>query len=78
MRTDYFRLLAMDRQECGVSLNLAKLEHQAMIEEELRDAEFLVLDNLSTLVSGGRENDAESWDSMQEWLVRKAPVTRLR
>jgi hypothetical protein len=28
-----------------------------------------VLDNLSTLVNGGRENDAESWDGMQGWLL---------
>ncbi len=36
----------------------------------LDGAEFLVLDNLSTLVNGGRENDAESWVGMQGWLLR--------
>jgi putative DNA primase/helicase len=66
---DYFRIIAMDRQEMGVSLNLARPDHQAMVESRLDDAELLILDNISTLVSGGRENDAESWDSMQPWLL---------
>jgi putative DNA primase/helicase len=35
----------------------------------LDGTELLVLDNLSTLVNGGRENDAESWDQMQGWLL---------
>ena len=53
----------------GVSLNLAHPDNQARIESYLEDAEFLILDNISTLVSGGRENDADSWDTMQPWLL---------
>src|SRR3712207_7989380 len=60
----------MDVQELGTSLNLALPEHQAAIEAALGDAEFLVLDNRSKLVSGGRENEAESWTSMQAWVLR--------
>ena len=59
----------MDCQPLGTSLNLARPEHQAAVEEKLEGAELLVLDNLSTLVNGGRENDAESWDGMQGWLL---------
>jgi hypothetical protein len=66
---DHFRFLAMDLQELGTGLNLAKAEHQMAVEKELDGVEFLVLDNLSTLVSAGRENDAESWDAMQGWLL---------
>jgi len=66
---DGFRIIAMDRQEMGVSLNLAHPDNQARIESYLEDAEFLILDNISTLVSGGRENDADSWDTMQPWLL---------
>ncbi|MFC1455388.1 AAA family ATPase [Microvirga arabica] len=66
----YFQLLAMDRQEPGTSLNLARPEHQAAIEVKLDGVELLVLDNLSTLVNGGRENDAESWDTVQSWLLQ--------
>jgi putative DNA primase/helicase len=66
---EFFRLLAVDCQPLGTSLNLARPEHQAAVEKKLEGAELLVLDNLSTLVNGGRENDAESWDGMQSWLL---------
>lgn len=77
---EFFRLLAIDCQPLGTSLNLARPEHQAAVEEKLDGAELLVLDNLSTLVNGGRENDAESWDGMQGWLLqlrRKGVSVRL-
>jgi RecA-family ATPase len=66
---DGFRFLCMDRQELGISLNLALPEHQQAVEAALNGAELLVLDNLSTLVNAGRENDAESWTEMQAWLL---------
>ena len=67
---EHFRFLAMDRQPLGTSINLALQEHQIALSAHLDDAEFLVLDNLSTLVNGGRENDAESWNEMQGWLLQ--------
>lgn len=67
---DFFTLLSMDRQDLGISLNLSKPEDQAVVEGALNGTEFLVLDNFSTLVHGGRENDAESWDAMQGWLLK--------
>ena len=66
---DYFRFLAMDMQDLGTSCNLADPRAQRAIEAELNGAELVVFDNLSTLVSAGRENDAESWDAMQVWLL---------
>ena len=68
--SEHFRFLALDMQPLGVSLNLALPEHQALLEAQIGNAELIVFDNLSTLVNGGRENDAESWDSMQSWLLR--------
>ncbi len=65
-----FRLLAMDTQDIGLSLNLANPSDQQRLDDKLNDANLLVLDNLSTLVHGGRENDAESWDAMQAWLLQ--------
>jgi hypothetical protein len=43
---------------------------QRLVEDGIGDAEVLFLDNRSTLVYGGRENDAESWDNMQQWFIR--------
>jgi putative DNA primase/helicase len=64
------RILAMDEQDPDVGLNLALHEHQDRLESILGPTELLILDNRSTLVSGGRENDAESWDTMQAWLLK--------
>lgn len=65
-----FRIVSMDRQALGQSINLAKAEDQARIDALLDGVDLLILDNISTLVSGGRENDAESWDTMQPWLLQ--------
>lgn len=67
---DYFRFLPMDLQELGTSLNLANPDDQKAVEADLDGVELIVFDNLSTLVSAGRENDAESWDAMQAWLLQ--------
>ena len=67
--SDFFRLLSMDRQELGVSLNLAVPDYQAVVEAHLEEVDLLILDNISTLVNSGRENDAESWNEMQAWLL---------
>lgn len=67
---DHFRILAMDLQAIGTGLNMALPDHQQAVESQLGNAELLVLDNLSTLVEAGRENDAESWTSMQAWLLK--------
>jgi putative DNA primase/helicase len=67
---DFFRLLSMDRQELGVSLNLSLPQHQAAVEALLDQADLLIIDNISTLVNSGRENDADSWNEMQAWLLK--------
>ena len=68
--SEHFRFLALDMLPLGVGLNLAMPTDQAALEAQIGNAELIVFDNLSTLVCGGRENDAESWDSMQAWLLR--------
>ncbi|MER8898361.1 AAA family ATPase [Mesorhizobium sp. M0320] len=54
-------ILPMDEQEIGDSLNLKQTESQERLEAILVPTELLILDNRSTLTSGGRENEAESW-----------------
>ena len=39
-------------------------------EAELTGAKLIILDNLSCLCTSGIENDAESWQSMQDWLLK--------
>jgi hypothetical protein len=68
------KVLSLDTQEARASLNLASELDQDLLEQI--DAEVLILDNRSTLVYSGRENDAESWDAMQPWLLRLRRANR--
>ena len=62
--------LSPDCQEFGLP-DLSRTEGHQQIEALLaEEIELLILDNLSSLVSSGRENDAESWTCIQEWLLK--------
>ena len=50
--------------------DLASTEGQAAIERLLPNIEVLILDNVSTLVRSGVENEAEGWLPVQNWLLR--------
>lgn len=66
---NYFRILTPDLQE-GPMPDLATHEGQAAVEELITDAEIIIVDNLSSLArSGGRENDAESWQRIGDWAL---------
>jgi putative DNA primase/helicase len=56
----------------GQTLNLARVDDQEAIltwclEHGLR---VLILDNLSCLMSGIKENDADSWEPMKLWFLK--------
>ena len=55
----------------GEALNLADPAAQsALLKRCLRDKiEIVILDNLSCLFSGMRENDADAWDRVLPWLL---------
>ncbi len=59
-------IITPDLQD-GAMPNLATRTGQSEIEGHLKDVELLVLDNISTLCRGIRENDADEWQIMQEW-----------
>jgi putative DNA primase/helicase len=65
---DYFRIICADIQDNPIP-SLSSPVGQSLVEAELNDAELLILDNVSCLLNEGRENDAESWLSMQGWLL---------
>ena len=68
---ELFRIITPDLQNTCVP-DLATEEGQRLIEEQiLPSTDLIILDNLSCLVRrAGRENDAESWLSVQEWALR--------
>ena len=55
----------------GLVLNLARAEVQTAITQWCIDGGFkvLVIDNLSTLVSGVKENDSDAWEILLPWLL---------
>jgi putative DNA primase/helicase len=63
------RILSADLTELGIG-NFASPKVQEELDPHLVGVELLVLDNLSSLTSVIRDNDAESWNPIQEWLLR--------
>ena len=65
---NYFRMLSADVTERGLP-DLATPEGQRMFDDAIGDAELTTLDNISTLCRSGKENEAESWQSVQDWML---------
>lgn len=68
-RLENLVILSADKQDYGIP-NLATDEGQKAIEPLVDQADLIILDNLSTLYSYGKSNDAESWLPMQQWLLK--------
>lgn len=64
-----FTILTPDIQNRGMP-DLSTLEGQQAIEPFLKDVEFIVVDNISTLCRTGKENEAEGWLLVQAWALR--------
>lgn len=64
----YFKLITPDFQDNGIR-DLSSREGQMDVNEHLHDVDLVILDNLSTLVRSGNENEAESWILVQEWIL---------
>lgn len=65
---DFFSILTPDMQELGMP-DISTPEGQRALEPFITDAEFIVIDNISTLARSGKENEAESWLPMQDWIL---------
>ena len=65
---DYFRMLSADVSDCGLP-DLATEEGQSQFDDAVGDAELAILDNISTLCRSGKENEAEGWQSVQNWAL---------
>jgi putative DNA primase/helicase len=66
---EYIQIIAADHQDLGIP-DLSTKEGVAAIEEHIADGvDLVILDNLSTLCRGGKENESESWAPIQEWIL---------
>ncbi|QXM24335.1 AAA family ATPase [Elioraea tepida] len=68
---DFLRFLAADLAPEGLP-SIARPETQRALEAEMTatGAEVVILDNISTLAAGLRENEADDWGDLQAWLLR--------
>jgi KaiC/GvpD/RAD55 family RecA-like ATPase len=67
---DAMRVIAGDLVEHGGIGNLADPAVQAELDKHLAGTDLLILDNLSSLTAVIRDNDQESWTTIQQWLLR--------
>ena len=54
--------------------DLSDPESQQFYDDVIADAELIVVDNLSTLCRGLKENDADSWVPVQSWALAQRRV----
>lgn len=71
-------LITPDLQPCPMP-DLATTAGQAMLEPLLKGVDMVVLDNIATLCRTGKENESQSWQTMQAWLLdlRRRGITVL-
>jgi putative DNA primase/helicase len=66
---DHFVLLAADYHRDGLP-NIGDDEGQERLLPHLAGVELVIFDNLSTLASGIRENEADDWAPIQRFILR--------
>lgn len=53
------------------SINLSDIAFQNALEPFIEKVSLIIVDNISTLVRGGKENESESWQPIQDWALRQ-------
>lgn len=64
-----FKLITPDLQPDGIVPNISDSLGRDSINEHAQDVDLIIVDNLSTLARGGKENEGESWLPIQEWAL---------
>ena len=63
------KIITPDLQEMGIP-DLATPEGQHLINQNITDdIDLIILDNLSSLIQSGKENESDSWQPIQSWLL---------
>lgn len=63
-----FRIINRDVNN-GTLPDIGELQGQNEYDAATKDADLIILDNLSTLRFSGKENEADSWSIIQKWLL---------
>jgi hypothetical protein len=65
---DYLRIAASDLMPFGLP-DLSDPKSQPFYEDVIADADLIIVDNLSTICPGVKENEADSWVPVQRWAL---------
>jgi putative DNA primase/helicase len=65
---EFLRIAAADLRRDGLP-DLADPAAQQFYSDIIADADLVIVDNLSTLCRGLKENEADSWTPVQNWLL---------
>ena len=71
-------IITPDLQPCPMP-DLSTVSGQAALEPYLKGTDMVVMDNIATLCRTGKENESQSWQTMQAWLLelRRRGITVL-
>ena len=64
----FFRLITPDLQDTPMP-DLSTKEGRDIVKEFVQDSDLVIIDNISTLFRSGIENEAESWQPVQDWAL---------
>lgn len=65
---EIFKLITSDLQDSPLP-DLSRLEGQAAMKPWVQETDLIIVDNLSSLCRTGVENEAESWEPVQQWAL---------
>lgn len=65
---DRFHFLASDLTDCGLP-SLASEAGQRIVSDAAANCDLVIIDNLSSLTPGLRENEGDDWAPVQAWLL---------
>jgi putative DNA primase/helicase len=64
----HLQLICADYQEQPLP-SLSTVAGQECVEPLVEQADLVIVDSISTLSHGGKENEAESWEPLQQWAL---------
>jgi AAA domain len=72
---DYLKIAASDLTDFGLP-DLGDPKAQQFYDDVIVDADLIIVDNLSTLCPGVKENDGDSWVPVQQWALTQRRAGR--
>ena len=72
---DFLKIAASDLMEFGLP-DLGDPKSQGFYDDVIAEADLIIVDNLSTLCPGVKENEADSWVPVQQWALKQRRAGR--